>query len=265
MDTAGLRPGPGPLPAMEYWLLRNRRYWRTQLSAMTVAPVLYLAALGVGVGTLVDDNVGVGGVQGVEYLAFLAPGLLAVTAMQQGFDETSWPVIGALRWWRSYPAQQVTTLRTSDLLTGHLLYVLMKLTVAIVVFTAIGALFGAFDSAWVLAAVPAAVLCGLAHAAPVAAFAITRRSEISIAAFYRFVILPLSLFSGAFFPVQQLPTGIEEAAYVTPLWHGVDLCRDLTLGAATTGMTLVHIGYLSCWLVAGYVLALRLYRRRLEP
>ena len=156
-------------------------------------------------------------------------------------------MIGALRWWRSYPAQQVTSLRTRDLLTGHLLYVLLKLTAAITIFTAIGALFGAFESAWVLAAAPAAVLCGLAHAAPVAAFAITRRSEISIAAFYRFVILPLSLFSGAFFPIRQLPVVLEQLAYVTPLWHGVDLCRDLALEDASVGATAVHVAYLAAW------------------
>lgn len=256
--------GPA-LPAMEYWLLRNRRYWRTHLSAMTVTPLLYLAALGMGVGTLVDDHVGPGGVQGVEYLVFLAPGILAVTAMQQGFEESSWPVIGALRWWGSYPAQQVTSLRTRDLLTGHLLYVAVKLTASVTVFTAVAACFGAFESGWVLAAMPAAVLCGLAHAAPVAAFAITRRIEMSIAAFYRFVVLPMSLFSGAFFPVAQLPVGIEQVAYVTPLWHGVDLCRDLALEEAALAPSLGHVAYLALWLVGGYVLAVRFYVRRLTP
>lgn len=256
--------GPA-LPAMEYWLLRNRRHWRSQLANMTVAPLLYLTALGVGVGTLVDENVGAGGVQGVEYLAFIAPGILAVTAMQQGFEESSWPVIGALRWWGTYPAQQVTSLRTRDVLTGHLLYVAVKLTATVSVFTVIALLFGAFDSVWVLAAVPAAVLCGLAHAAPVAAFAITRRIEMSIAAFYRFVILPTSLFSGAFFPVSQLPVGVEQAAYLTPVWHGVDLCRDLALQDGTLVGTLGHVGYLTLWVVVGYVVAVRMYARRLTP
>ena len=259
---AGLAPA---LPAMEYWLLRNRRHWRSQLANMTVAPLLYLTALGLGVGTLVDANVGADGVQGVDYLAFLAPGILAMTAMQQGFEESSWPVIGALRWWGTYPAQQATMLRTRDLLTGHLLYVAVKLTATVTVFTAIAALFGAFDSPTVLAAVPAAVLCGLAHAAPVAAFAITRRIEMSIAAVYRFVILPTSLFSGAFFPVSQLPVGVEQAAYLTPLWHGVDLCRDLALGDASLAASLGHVGYLAVWVVAGYLAALRLYARRLAP
>ncbi|GAA0634883.1 ABC transporter permease [Sporichthya brevicatena] len=261
-----MRPLLGPaVPAMEYWLLRNRRHWRTQLTAMTVTPLLYLTALGFGVGTLVDDNVGAAGVQGVEYLVFLAPGILALTAMQQGFEESSWPVIGALRWWGTYPAQQVTRLRVHDLLTGHLLFIALKLTATVTIFTAVAALFGAFSSPWVLAAMPAAVLCGLAHAAPIAAFAITRRVEMSLAAFYRFVVLPMSLFSGAFFPVAQLPVGVEQLAYVTPLWHGVDLCRDLALEQGTFASGLGHVAYLLAWTVGGFVLAVRMYARRLAP
>jgi lipooligosaccharide transport system permease protein len=250
-------------PATEYWILRNRRYWRTQLSAALLGPVLYLVGIGVGVGTLVDDNSG--GVQGVEYLPYIAPGLLALAAMQQGFEESAWPVIGALRWWRSYPAQQVTTMRSADVLTGHLIFVALKVTATVTVFGMVAALFGAFDSPWVLLAIPAAVLCGMAHAAPVAAYSITLRSEIQLAAFYRFVVLPVSLFSGAFFPVSQLPVGIEQLAYVTPLWHGVDLCRDLALGEASLGASVGHVAYLTVWLVAGYALARRMYVRRLEP
>lgn len=252
-------------PATEYWLLRNRRYWRTQFAAMLAEPVLFLVALGVGVGALVDRNLGGSGVQGANYLDFLAPGLLAMTAMQQAFEESAWPVVGALRWWRSYPSMQATSMRVQDLLLGHLVFIALRLTVSVAVFAAVGVLFGAFDSAWVLAAIPVAVLCGLAHATPVAAFAIGLRSEISLAALYRFVILPVSLFSGAFFPVQQLPVGLEQLAYLTPLWHGVDLSRELTLGRATALPALGHLAYLAAWLVGGYVLALRAYARRLAP
>lgn len=250
-------------PATEYWILRNRRYWKTQLSAALMGPLLYLAGIGVGVGSLVDDHAG--GVQGVDYLPYIAPGLLAMAAMQQAFEESAWPVIGALRWWRSYPAQQVTRMSTADVLTGHLIFVTLKLTATVVVFCTVAALFGAFHSLWVLMAVPAAVLCGMAHAAPVAAFSITLRSEIQLAAFYRFVVMPVSLFSGVFFPVSQLPAGVEQLAYVTPLWHGVDLCRDLALGDASPGSSSGHVAYLALWLVAGYALARRLYERRLQP
>jgi lipooligosaccharide transport system permease protein len=250
-------------PATEYWILRNRRYWKTQLSAALVGPLLYLTGIGIGVGSLVDDHAG--GIQGVEYLPFLAPGLLALAAMQQGFEESAWPVIGALRWWRSYPAQQVTTMSSVNVLMGHLIFVALKLSATVTAFAVVSAIFGAYHSAWVLAAVPAAVLCGMAHATPVAAFSITLRSEIQLAAVFRFVFLPVSLFSGAFFPVSQLPVGIEQLAYLTPLWHGVDLCRDLALDDASLGASVGHVAYLTLWLVAGYAWARRTYTRRLEP
>ena len=258
-----VRASAGLRPVLEYWLLRSRTSWRTALGVMVLAPVLYLGALGVGLGSLVDDN-NPAALDGAQYLAFLAPGLLATAAMQTGFDDAAWPVQGALRWWKSYPAQQATSLRTRDLLGGHLAYIALRLTVAAVLFVAIGAVFGAFDSAGVLAAIPVAVLCGMAHVTPAAAYAVGVRSEISIAAVYRFLVLPVSLFSGAFYPVSQLPTGLEQAAYLSPLWHGVDLCRDLCLGTASWAGT-GHLAYLLLWLLGGYAVAVRRYRNRLEP
>ncbi|MGQ0630249.1 MAG: ABC transporter permease [Sporichthyaceae bacterium] len=253
------------VPAFEYWVLRYRGAWRSNLLALVLGPVLYLGGLGIGLGMLVDRQVGTASLGGVEYLAFLAPGLLAVTAMQLGFDEGAWPVIGALRWWKSYPAMQATPLRTADIFAGHMLYVAVRLTVAVVIFALVGALFGAFNSLWVLLAVPAAVLCGMAHTTPSAAYAITRRSEISLAATYRFVILPVSLFSGVFFPISQLPRVLEVLAWFTPLWHGVDLCRDLALGEAAVLGSLGHLGYLLLWIAGGFAIGVRTYARRLSP
>ncbi|MGQ0625707.1 MAG: ABC transporter permease [Sporichthyaceae bacterium] len=253
------------VPVLEYWVLRYRGAWRSNLLALVLGPVLYLGGLGIGLGALVDRQVGTADLGGVEYLAFLAPGLLAVTAMQLGFDEGAWPVVGALRWWKSYPAMLATPLQTRDIFAGHLLYIAVRLTIAVVIFALAGVLFGAFDSAWVVAAVPAAVLCGLAHAAPSAAYAITRRSEISLAATYRFVILPVSLFSGVFFPISQLPRVLEVLAWFTPLWHGVDLCRDLALGQGHALEAAGHLGYLLAWTAAGFAVGVRTYARRLAP
>jgi lipooligosaccharide transport system permease protein len=125
------------------------------------------------------------------------------------------------------------------------------------------AAFGAVRSPLALLAVPAAVLTGLAFVTPVMAFAAVRRSDYGFAALFRFVVTPLFLFSGTFFPVSQLPWALEKFAYVTPLWHGVDLCRTLTLGTATAGMTAIHIVYLAAWVGAGAWASVRGYRRAL--
>lgn len=252
------------LRSLEYWLYRYRRTWRGTAVSSLVSPVLYLAAMGVGLGALVDRGAGGPGLDGLDYLAFLAPGLLAATAMQTAVEESSWPVLGAVKWWKSYLAMQVTPLRSRDIMAGHLMFVALRLALTLGVFLAVAAAFGALSSPWALLAWPAAVLCGLAHAAPVAAYAVTRTSEMGFAALYRFGVMPMFLFSGTFFPVEQLPAPLEALARVTPLWHGVDLCRDLCLGRAGGWESLGHAGYLGLWTVAGLVIAARTYRRKLE-
>jgi lipooligosaccharide transport system permease protein len=260
-STAG--PGAPAWHVLEYWLLRYRRTWRGTAVTSFLNPALYLAAMGLGLGALVDRGTGAATLGGADYLAFLAPGLLAATAMQTVSMECTWPVLGAVRWDRSYLAMSATPLRPGDLFAGHTLFVTFRLVTGMAAFLAVAAAFGAWGSWWVLAAWPAAVLCGLAHGTVVEAFAITRRNDKDFAALQRFVFVPLFLFSGVFFPVEQLPSAFTALAYVTPLWHGVELCRDLSYGTAGAGESALHVGYLLAWAAAGALLAVRAYRRRL--
>jgi lipooligosaccharide transport system permease protein len=115
----------------------------------------------------------------------------------------------------------------------------------------------------VLAAIPVAMLTGLAFAAPIEAFAVTRNKDGSFAMLFRFGMIPLFLFSGTFFPLTQLPGWIRPVAYATPLWHGVALCRSLSLGTASPGGALVHVGYLAAVAAIGVAVGRRTYRRRL--
>jgi lipooligosaccharide transport system permease protein len=115
----------------------------------------------------------------------------------------------------------------------------------------------------VLAALPVAVLTGLAFATPIEAFAISLDKEQSFSLWYRFGLIPLFLFSGTFFPVTQLPGWVRPLAYITPLWHGVALCRSLSLGTASAGAAFGHVAYLAALAAAGIALGQRNYRRRL--
>jgi lipooligosaccharide transport system permease protein len=225
-------------------------------------PLLFLTAMGIGLGSLVNRS-RTGGVQGVDYLVFLAPGLLAAAAMQTGVSESTYPVLGAIKWFKTYWAMLATPLGALDLLVGHLLWITARVLSGSLVYLAVMALFGATQSALALLAVPAAVLTGMAFATPVVAYAATSENEAGFAALFRFGVTPMFLFSGTFFPVSQLPPVLEQVAYVTPLWHGVDLCRSLTLGTATFWMTVLHVAYLTAWLVGGAVLAAAAFRRRL--
>jgi lipooligosaccharide transport system permease protein len=245
-----------------YWLTNYRRTWRGSIYTSFLSPVLYLGAMGLGLGKLVDAH-GTARLGGVSYLAFLAPGLLAAAAMQSGIEESTYPVLGSVKWRRTYYAAAASPLRPADIFHGHLLFTIMRLAMNSAIFLVVMAAFGAITSPWVLAAVPVAVLTGLAFAAPVEAWAITVSKDTSFALVFRFGMIPLFLFSGTFFPVTQLPVWIRPLAYVTPLWHGVALCRSLSLGTATLGGALAHVGYLTALAAVSIVVGNRTYRRRL--
>jgi lipooligosaccharide transport system permease protein len=266
--------GAGPEPAspassfslavreFRYWMTNYRRTWRGSIYSSVLNPVLYLGSIGVGLGTLVNKH-GSAKLGGVHYLVFLAPGLLAATAMQTGIGESTYPVLGSVKWRRTYYAAGATPLRPSDLFHGHLLFTTLRLVMNCAAFLAVMAAFGAVQSPWALAALPVAVLTGLAFAAPIEAWAIKVMKDTSFAMIFRFGMIPLFLFSGTFFPVSQLPGWVQPIAYATPLWHGVALCRSLSLGTATIGGTLIHVGYLTALAIAGIIVGDRTYRRRL--
>ncbi len=247
---------------LRFWLTNYRRTWQGSIYSGVLNPVLYLGAMGLGLGTLVDAH-GTASLGGVSYLAFIAPGLLAATAMQTAMSESTYPVFGSVKWLKTYQAAIATPLRPADLFHGHLLWTTLRLAMNSAVFLVVMAAFGATTSPWALACLPAAVLTGLAFAAPIEAYAMTLEKETSFALLFRFGIIPLFLFSGTFFPVTQLPAVVRPLAYVTPLWHGVALCRSLSLGTATPGASAMHAGYLALVTGLGVYVGNRTYRRRL--
>ena len=248
--------------AFMFWLVNYRRTWKGTIYTSVLSPLLYLGAMGLGLGTLVDKH-GVSSLGGVSYLDFLAPGLLAAAAMETAMGESMYPVLASVKWLKTYQAAAATPVRPADLFHGHLLFTTMRLIMNGAIFLATMAAFGAIRSFWVLAAWPVAVLTGLAFAAPVEAFSITQNKDQNFALLFRFGMIPLFLFSGTFFPVSQLPAWIRPVAYATPLWHGVALCRQLSLGTADLMGALGHVAYLVVFVLAGLVVGQRTYRRRL--
>ncbi len=249
------------LRPLEFFFAQYKRVWRGTAVTSVVTPVVYLLALGWGLGQFLED-VTVNG-QTVDYLTFVAPGLLAATAMQLATFESSWPVLSAIKWDRQYHAMLATPLRVRDVLIGHQSFVAARLLMTSTVYVLVITAFGAVESPLAILSIPVAVLVGLAFSLPIAAWAAHTETEVSFVAIFRFVILPMFLFSGTFFPVEQLPAVLEAVAYLTPLWHGVTLCRDLTLGDVAVGSAVLHLSYLLAWIAGGLVAALFTYRRRL--
>jgi len=249
------------LRPLEFFFAQYRRVWRGTAISSVVTPVIFLLAFGFGLGELVDRTTDLPA--GITYLEFVAPGLLAATAMQIASFEASWPVLSAIKWSRQYHAMLATPLRIGDVLLGHQAFIAFRMLMTATVYLAVIAAFGAVNSPLGILAIPVTVLVGIAFAAPIAAWGAYTESDASFVAIFRFLILPMFLFSGTFFPIERLPGILEVVAYATPLWHGVDLCRQLTLGDVDPASAAVHLAYLLTFTAAGLVLAFYSYRRRL--
>ena len=260
------RPGlTGALAGAARLLQRNllvyRRTWRGSLFGSFLTPLLYLTAMGIGLSSLIARG-GSTMLGGVDYLHFLGPGILASTCMQTASFESTYPIMGKISWRRNYEAILATPMKVHHLLIGELSWIAFRLTTMSTVFMIVLTLFGIPRSPLALVAIPAAVLTGLAFSAPIIAFAATRTNDAGFAALFRFVINPLFLFSGTFFPVSQLPDAVEGLAAATPLYHGVALVRGAVLDRMPSDWPL-HVGYLLAFLGLTAYIAYRLLRRRL--
>ncbi len=248
----------------DYWVTVLKRTWRGSVITSFLMPFLYLAAMGVGLGSFVDDRAGAQALGGITYLAFIAPGLLATTAMQTGVFESTYPVMGGFKWHRSYFAMAASPLTPADIVAAQLAFAAFRTAITCAVFLGVIAGFGALSSWWGgLLAVVVAVLLGLAYAAPITGLASRMKNESGFSLIFRLGLLPMFLFSGAFFPITQLPVVAQWLAYLTPIWHGVELSRMLTLGQVDWWPAVGHLAYLAAWVVAGWLYAVKGFERRL--
>jgi lipooligosaccharide transport system permease protein len=247
-----------------YWVTAYRRTWKGSIFTSFVVPLFYVLAMGVLLGRFVDA--GSARLEGApSYLGFVAPGLVASYAMQVAMGETTWPVMGMIKWHRTYYAMTASPLAVADIVAAQLLFVVFRVATTCGVFLLVMSPFGVFES-WVgvLLAWPVTVLVGLSFAGVFHAFSSTIKSETGFSIIYRLLVIPLFLFSGAFFPITNLSAPLEWAARLTPLWHGVDLTRMLVLGQVRPGLALVHLGYLVVLSAVGWVLAVWRLDKRLE-
>lgn len=248
--------------ALAYWLVQYRRTWRSSAVTSLLEPLGYLTAMGLGLGVLVRTG-GQGSLEGLSYLQFVAPGVLAGTAMQTAVVEGTYPVLSAVKWNRVYHAMLATPLTPRDVLSGHLAFVAIRLAGTLSVFLVVMALFGTVISPYGVLALPVAMLTGLAYATPVLAYAVHAENDQGFSSLFRFVIAPMFLFSGTFFPLGSLPGWLAALVQAVPLWHGVDLSRALVTGRVDAAIAAGHVGYLLVWALVGWFAARRAYQRRL--
>ncbi|MET0997118.1 MAG: ABC transporter permease, partial [Marmoricola sp.] len=178
--------------------------------------------------------------------------------------EMTYPVMAMIKWQRIYFSMIATPLTIGDIVFAQLGFVMFRVATVSAVFLAVMAPFGVFTS-WsgVVVAFFVQLLIGLAFATPIFALSAAMKSESGYALVFRLGMIPLFLFSGAFFPISNLSPAMEWLARVTPLWHGVDLTRMLVLGQVDTSSALVHVAYLAVLAAVFWWLTVRLLTKRL--
>lgn len=246
-------------------VLRSMNSYRWTLLASSVGtPVMYLFAMGVGLATLVDRTAA-GAFGGVGYLAFLAPALLASATIMTAATEFTYPVMDGFKWRRVYYGPHASPLSTDQIVNGHIIAITARLTATTIIYFLIVAAFGASPSASGAAAIPVAVLSGLAFGLPLMAYSAgVEEDKGQFALVMRFVVTPLFLFSGTFFPLDTLPVFLRWIGWISPLWHGTELGRALTYGYDVPAwLAVVHVLFLVVLAAFGWRRARTVYARRL--
>jgi lipooligosaccharide transport system permease protein len=251
----------GSLLVLEQTWTWYRRNWKATVFSSVGLPVLYLLAMGLGFGSQVRAGSVPGG---LTYLVYLAPALLPTGAVQTAAGECTFPVLSSFEWSKIFHGITATPITPGQVVGGWLLWVGSRLTVSAAAFLVVSAAIGAVTGPGILLSMVFGVLTGLAFGAPLMAFAATVKSTgTAFNVVFRFVVVPMSLFAGTFFPITQLPAWVRPVAWITPMWHGTELARGAAFGTLTWGPTLLHIAYLLALFAVGVRLACWRFRLRL--
>lgn len=222
-----------------------------------VEPVFYLLAVGVGLGIYIGSRM-----SGIDYVLFVAPGLIAVAAMNAAVFETTFEVFTKLHFGRLYDAVVTTPLESEDIAVGELLWATTRALLAGTSFLVVTAALGYVVSPWALLAPLAIALVGIGFALIGLIVTSLLPSIDMYSYFFSLLITPMFLFSGVFFPVSDLPAAIRDVAWFTPLHHGVELLRAL-LVSGDVGVAADHALWLGVFTVVLVPPAVNLLRRRL--
>ena len=271
--ATGVAPGRlrGTLLVVGWKWTWYRRNWRATAVSSILQPLLFLLAFGVGFGALIDGTGRAGqATGGVEYLVWLAPALLCVSAVQTGLFDSTYPVLSGFKWQRFFLAITATPITPGQIVSGHIVWTTLKIGGSGAVYVGVIALFGGVRSAGIVPALLVAMLVGAAVTAPVTAFTAAVQNEgTAFPVLFRLVLIPMMLFSGTFFPITQLPGWVQPLAWASPLWHGTELARAAALGGGAAGQAavlpaLAHAGFLLALLAAGAAVAVVRFERRLH-
>jgi lipooligosaccharide transport system permease protein len=254
-----MRPVGMVLEHLWTWYRRN---WRATVVSSVLLPLMFLGAMGFGLGSRITPGPAT---NYLPYVVYLAPAMLVALAVQVATGESSFPVLGSFKWDMRYFAITSTPVSVDQLLTAQAVWVALRILVSGLAYMAVAALFGAYTNAGALLAVPVSVLAGMAFSTWVMALAATVNDEGTMFGnVFRFVVVPMTLFAGTYYPISQLPAWSRPLAWVTPLWHGNELARAVEFGGMDQLTALGHVGYLLVLMAGGLLVARRRFHARLK-
>jgi lipooligosaccharide transport system permease protein len=240
-------------------LVVYRRAWIIIASGF-FEPVFYLLSIGIGLGALVGEVTAEG--RTIDYSSFVAPGLLAASAMNGVMTDITSNIFWKLRYGKVYEAMLATPIGVADVALGEILVALMRGVLYSAGFLVVMLAMGLVHSWWALLALPAATLIAFAFAAlGLAATTFMRHSED--ARLVQLALLPLFLFSTTFYPLSEYAPELRILVELTPLYHGIELLRALTTGTVDAGL-LGHVAYLAAMSAISLSVATRRLDRRLR-
>ncbi|GAA3738136.1 ABC transporter permease [Leifsonia bigeumensis] len=264
--AAGVKPRAyGGWYVAEHRLKVMRGYLQTMIATGIGTPLLYLYALGVGLATLVDANMGAGGSQ-VSYLIFVAPALLCSAALTAATEEFSYPIMLGFKWNPTFFGMNAAPMQGGQIINGVTYSVIIRLVAQSIVYYLFMLLFGAIPGPLGWLVIVVGVMTGMALGTMLMAYA-THLEEDKGQFNYimRFGVIPMTLFSGTFFPLSTLPVWLHWIGWISPLWHGTELSRVLSYGyEEPIWLSAIHVVYLVALTILGWWLARRLAVRRLN-
>ncbi len=246
--------------------IRNMLKWWTSIFAFSLGnPVLYLFSVGIGIGALVDANGGNAALGHVPYLTFLAPALLASAALQAFQEEMTFPIMEGFEWDKSFFAMNATPIRGRDIVNGIIVSSLVKTVITVGIYELVLLAFGAISFAVALPMFFSALFTGVAFGSlMMAVTSFIKNDDGFFAIVGRFIIAPMTLFSGTYYPLESMPFYLQWVGWISPLWHGTDLGRVISYGSSQqTWVVFSHWLYLTLWIAVGLFLAYRQVSKRL--
>ncbi|WP_050055928.1 ABC transporter permease [Pseudarthrobacter siccitolerans] len=254
----------GSVYYMEHVLRVMKGYSWSLLMYSVGHPVAYLFAMGVGLATLVDAQ-GAGAFGGVGYVTYVAPALLISAAVMTAANEFTFPVMAGFKWRRTYYGPHASPLTPGQIAAGHIMAVTLRFLLQSAVYFAAVALFGAAPGGWGWVTILVATLAALSFGLPLMAYSASiTEDKGQFALVMRFIVMPLFLFSGTFFPLDSLPPAVRWIGWISPIWHGTELGRVFSYGYQEPPLlTVLHVVVLVGLAVAGWFLTRRQYALRM--